>query len=420
MANVETKSPTDGRTIRDPEHLNDAIRLTSRSTWILLGGLSLCMLGVIIWGFLGRLDFHAKGPGVILLDESAVANVVARAGGTVTKIHVKTGQVVELGQVLVSVKLDEIEERRDQAAIALKAQQDEWTRYQATSASDVKRRQQDLDQEIRSLNASLAESDKSRTMLEKLYNDYVTQLQRGLATREQVQQAFDRLNSMRQSIREMTDRISTQKTQQIEFEDQVARSLAQMRMQVIDAESRLKDLQVQFDVGSQIRSPVNGTVSELTVQMNQTVASGMKLLVIESGSGQAPLIVHAYLPIDQGKRVEVGMPVQVSPSSIDERIYGSIRGQVAKVSALPMSREGLQAVLGDPALVAMMMIGGAPIEVLISLDRSPDTADGLAWTSLTSPPTAVTPGVTAASRIVVDRVRPISLILPIAETWTHL
>ncbi len=418
MGTAATKRPA--QTVRDPEHLNDAIRLTSRSTWILLSGLLLCVAGVIVWGFLGRLDFHAKGQGVILLDQSAVANVVARAGGTVSEIHVTTGTKVAVGDLLVTVRLDELEERRNEAATALKAQQDELARYQATSTGDINRRKADLDQEIASLNANLEESDKSRTMLEKLYNDYVSQVARGLATREQVQQAFDRLNNTRQSIRSMTDKIASEKTQQIEFENQIARNLADMRMRVIDAESKLKDLDVQLEVGSRIRSPAAGEVSELTVQKNQTVTSGMKLLVIEATDGRAGMMVHAYLPIDQGKRVEVGMPAQVSPSSIDERIYGSIRGKVSRVSTLPMSREGLQAVLGDPALVATMMTGGAPIEVQIELERDASTADGLAWTSMSSPPTRVTPGVTAASRIVVDRVRPISLILPITETWTHL
>lgn len=409
------------RQMRDPEHLNDAIRLTSRSTWILLSALALCVAGIVAWGFLGRLSFHAKGEGVILLDRSMVADVVARAGGTIQTIHVTTGQKVTEGQVLVSVKLDEIAERLQQAQIALKAQRAEYARYDSASQADIKRRQQDLDEEIRSLTASLAESEKSRSMLDKLYNDYVMEVQRGLATREQMQATFDRLNSVRQSIREMNDRMATQKTQQIEFEDQVARTLANMRMQVIDAESRVKDLQVQFDIGSSIRSPVAGTVSEITTQLNATVASGMKLVVVESGTTAAPtMIVHAYLPIDQGKRVAVGMPAEIAPSSIDERIYGSIRGQVVKVSSLPMSREGLLAVLGDEALVSTMMSHGAPIEIEITLERDPQTADGLRWSSFASPPTPVTPGTTASAKVVVDRVAPITLVLPIVETWTHL
>lgn len=420
MAEAQEAESSRQATFRDPEHLNEAIRLTSRSTWVLLSGMLLCVIGVVIWSILGRLDFHASGGGVLLPKQSEVANVVARASGTITDIRVATGQRVKAGDVLVNVKLDEIQQRRDQAAIELKAQQAELERYNTSAQADIERRRADLDQELKSLQLSLGEFTKSREMLDSLYNNYVSEVQRGLATREQLQATYDRLNSARQSIRQMNDKMASEKTAQIEFENQVARNLSDLRMRVIDAQGKLSDLDVQFRDGSTIRSPVAGVVTEVTAQLNQQVTPGTKLLVVQSDTRAASMVVHAYLRIDEGKRVRPGMPAEVSPSSIDERIYGSIRGQVTSVSALPMSREGLEAVLGNSSLVADMMKAGPPIEVLIALNSNPNTADGLAWTSGISPPTRVTSGVTATSRIVVDSVSPFSLIVPIAETWTHL
>jgi HlyD family secretion protein len=406
--------------IRDPERLNEAIRLTSRSTWILLAALALCAAGVVTWGVIGRLAFHAKGPGVILLDRSAVEDVVARAGGTVMQVHKSPGDKVEIGDLLVSVRLDEVDARLKQARVTLDAQRDELDKYSKSSAADVVRRKQDLDQEVKSLQTSLVEANESVEMLQNLYDSYAKELASGLATREQVQAYFDRLTTARQSVRQMTDQISKLQTQQIEFEDQVARTLADFRMKVIGAQGTYEDLQVQYEVGSRIRSPAAGTITEITTTMNATVATGTKLAVVESGTAARKFIVHAYMPIDQGKRVNVGMPARVSPSSVDEQVYGSIRGKVSRVSLLPMSREGLLAVLGDTALVNTMLAAGAPIEVEIALEANPETKGGLRWTSDTMPPTPVTPGTTASARIVVDRARPIALILPIVETWTHL
>ena len=419
MADPDTKEPSRQTAIRDPEHLNEAIRLTSRSTWILLSGLLLCVAGVVAWALLGRLDFHARGGGVILPKRSEVANVVARAAGIVTEIHAAPGRRVQAGDLLVTVKLDEIKERRDQAATELKAQQDELQRYSTTAQADIERRRKDLDQELASLQASLGEFTKSRGMLDSLYANYVSEVQRGLATREQLQATYDRLNSARQSIRQINDKLASEKTSQIEFENQAARNLSDLRMRVIEAQGKLADFDVQLDVGSTIRSPVAGVVTEVTAQINQTVTPGAKLMVVQSDTRASSMVVHAYLRIDEGKRVRPGMPAQVSPTSIDERIYGSIRGEVTGVSALPMSHEGLEAVLGNSSLVTDMMKAGPPIEVLIALHASSATADGLAWTSGISPPTRVTAGGTATSRIVIDSVSPFSLIVPIARTWTH-
>lgn len=407
------------RAPQDPEHLNEAIQLTSRSTWILLIALALCVVGVVVWGLLGRLVFHANGQGVILLDHSVVADVVARAGGTVAQIHVKPGDTVARGDLLVTVTLDEIAERRKQALAAAQAQRSEYEKYQKTSSADVARRRQNLDQEVTSLKASLVASEKNRAMLQTLYENYVSEVKKGLATRNQEQATFDRLTSVGDSIRQMTDQIQKLQTAQIEFEDQVSRALAEIRMKVIAAEASYRDLQVQFEIGSAIRSPVDGTVSEITTQPNTTVAAGMKLVVIESNTSEKRMVVHAYLPIDQGKRVTVGMPALISPTSVDEQIYGSMKGQVRKASMLPVSREGLLAVLGDETLVNTMMAAGAPMSIEIALDADPDAKDGLRWTSAASPPTAITPGTTAAARVVVDRVAPLSLVLPIVKTWTH-
>lgn len=420
MSSAEQKIADGSRFIRDPEHLNEAIRLTSRSTWILLTALALCAVGVVTWGIVGRLAFHAKGPGVILLDRSVIADVVARAGGTVMQIHKSPGDQVAIGDLLVTVRLDELEERRRQAKLTMEAQRNELDKYSKSSAADVARRKQDLDQEVKSLQASLVGANQNVGMLQKLYANYSQELANGLATRDQVESIFDRLTSAQQTVRQMTDQISTLQTQQIEFEDQVSRTLADFRMKLIGAEGTYNDLSVQYETGSRIVSPAAGTISEITTQMNATVAAGMKLAVIESGTAARKFIVHAYMPIDQGKRVSVGMPAQVSPSSVDEQIYGSIRGQVSRISLLPVSREGLLAVLGDAALVDTLMAAGAPIEVEIALESDPATRGGLRWTSATTPPTPVTAGTTASARVVVDRVRPVVLVLPIVKTWTHL
>jgi HlyD family secretion protein len=412
--------PADAHRLRDPEHLNDAIRLTSRSTWILLVTLVLCIGVILAWGFFGRLSFHALGQGVVLRDRSAVSEAVAWTNGTVLKIHADVGQRVAVGDPLVSIRLDEVEERYVQAKKKHDAQQAELDRYDGASRSDITLRQKDLDQELKSLEDGVAGAQQNLAILQRMYTDASSDLARGLGTRATMQSAFDRLTTVQQNMRQMTDKLSSLKTQQIEFENSVTKTVAQLRMQVISAEAEVRDLEVQLRVGSTIRSPAAGTVSAVTTQLNATVTTGKQLAVIQSRTDVETLVVHAYLPIDQGKRVAAGMAAQVTPTSIDQQIYGSIRGRVLSVSDLPMSREALLAVLGDATLVSQMIRSGAPIEVQIALEADPNTASGLRWTSSTGPPSRVTPGTTVTSRIVYEQMAPIALILPIVETWTHL
>jgi HlyD family secretion protein len=216
----------------------------------------------------------------------------------------------------------------------------------------------------------------------------------------------------------MNDKMASLQTQQIEFENDVARTLADLRMKVTAAQGTLQDLDVQLEFGGSIRSPSKGFVTEISTQPNAIVSSSSQLAVVETG--EEALVVHAYLPISGGKRVAVGMEAQISPTSVERDIYGSLRGRVTSVSALPVTRQGLMNVIGDEALVAQLMAAGAPIEVQMTLESDPNTPSRLKWTSSSGPPLQITPGTTAQAMIRVQRERPIALVIPLAQTWLDL
>ncbi|MCB8822126.1 NHLP bacteriocin system secretion protein [Microvirga rosea] len=418
---LETKSPPFGvreEPIRDPEQLNRALHLTSPSTWIALAILGLCVVTILGWGILGRLSFYTQGMGIILMQRGVVFDIAATSTGTVNTIHVKVGQQVEKGDLLFTIQQDELAARRQSAAQALKQQQDALATYQASSQADIARRKANLAQQLQSMQSSLKDAQSNLAQLQDIYAGLQQELQRGYTTRPQVQAAFDRMTSVQSSIRDMNDRMASLQTQQIEFEDDVARNVADLQMKVTSAQGSLRDLDVQLEFGGLIRSPSKGFVTEISTQQNAIVSSSSQLAVVETG--EEALVVHAYLPISGGKRVLVGMDAQISPTSVERDIYGSLRGRVTSVSALPVTHQGLMNVIGDETLVSQLMAGGAPIEVQLSLESDPNTPSRLKWTSSSGPPVQITPGTTAQAMIRVQRERPISLVIPLAQTWLDL
>lgn len=404
--------------IRDPEQLNRAIHLTARSTWLLLGVLTLCVLTIVAWSFLGRLSFYVQGMGVILMQRGVVFDIVSTSAGSVQEIRVSVGQQVKKNDVLFIVKQDELTARRKMARDALAQQQDALAKYQASSQADVQRRRDNLDQQLKSLQNNLADAQNNQKQLTDIYAGQQQELARGYTTKPQVQAAYDRLSAVQQYIRTMTDQLSSLQTQQIEFEDQVNRAVADLEMKVTAAKGNVDDLDVQISFGGTIRSPSDGVVTEIATQVNAIIPAASQLAVVETG-GES-LVVHAYLPISGGKRVAVGMPAEISPTSVERDIYGSLRGQVTSVSALPVTRQGLMNIIGDDDLVSQLMASGAPIEVQMTFESDPTTRSGLRWTSSSGPPLQITPGTTAESMILVQRQRPISLVVPLAQTWLSL
>lgn len=77
--------------ISSPEKLNDYLKATSIFTWILLGIVIFCLLGIFVWSFLANITYKIEGNAVI---EDGVVSIEIdekRLG------ELKVGQVVYIG-----------------------------------------------------------------------------------------------------------------------------------------------------------------------------------------------------------------------------------------------------------------------------------------------------------------------------------
>jgi len=148
------------------------------------------------------------------------------------------------------------------------------------------------------------------------------------------------------------------------------------------------------------------------------VEAGQPILTLETKGGA--LTAYAFFPLAVGKKVRRGNPVLVSPTTVERSIYGAIKGQVRAVALLPSDRSDLLARFGNDALVKEMLAAGPPLAVKVRLTKAPHTPTGFAWTSSAGPEIKLTPGTMAAATVVVRRVRPISLLVPVMAQLTDL
>lgn len=398
-----------------PGDLDRAIKLTSPSSWLLLSVLALCIGSIVTWGLLGRLSVYVNGPGVIERIDGRIAEIVATAEGTVETITIQAGAQVKEGDLLFTLALAELTAQRDAAAATLKSQTDEFDRFKTQADADVKKRQANVEDQIKSLQANLDDQQKNLAKLQEIEGSEEELLDQGIVTQTRVQTAFAALIAVRQSIRESQDKIGTLQLEQIEFEDHVSKNIAELRLRVITAQGRLDYLQAQLDFGGKVIAPADGLVTEVTTEVGRIVNAGDQLATLESGGQE--LRVRGYLPIGKGKRVETDMTAEISPTSVRSDIYGSARGTVQSVSRLPVSEGELRNLYGNDELVAEMTKDGAPIEVLVGLVADQATVSGFKWTSSEGPPAELTPGTTADVRVLTAERAPITLFLPILETW---
>lgn len=153
-----------------------------------------------------------------------------------------------------------------------------------------------------------------------------------------------------------------------------------------------------------------GRVLELLAKPGDVVAAGQSILSLEPTEGDVEAVL--YLDATQGRRIAVGMPVQVAPLPYPKTEYGYLVGQVKSVSDFPASRAAMQTVIENEDLVRRLANGGAPIAVRVSLSPAPGAPGRYLWSSSAGPATELRSGTLCAASIVIDERRPIALAIP--------
>lgn len=162
-------------------------------------------------------------------------------------------------------------------------------------------------------------------------------------------------------------------------------------------------------------SAVSGRILEIHAEPQSAVRVGDLLISLEpTGLEVIGLQAIIYLPATEGKKVRPGMQVQIAPTTVRAEETGVLLGWVTRVGEFPSSAAGMLRLLKNNDLVQRFfsLTGGAPIEVRVDLVPSRETLSGYKWSSPQGAGVEVESGTLFEADIVLDRRRPIDLIIP--------
>lgn len=391
------------------------LRLTSASAWVALLFLGILTAALVIWGFYGSIPVRISGLGLILYDDSRLFDLLAPADGTVSALAVRSGETVAAGQAVARLSLPTLEATvraaRDDLALAKEqqAQQDTLAERQ------IQLHRRSTEDQITTLQKQIASATSDLRYLSDRHALLQAELKQGYVTREHVQKAREAMDAARLRISQARDRITTLRMALQRFEADQAVARLQREQTVADARAALRKAESALHARSLVKSPVAGTVAELDLRPGMRVTAGQQVAVVEQAGGELGAV--AFLPLGKGERAAPGMAAQVSPASVQRTLWGSIRARVESIGTLPETRAGVQAVLGNEALTAQMMAGGAPLKARLRLERDPSTYSGLRWSSSKGPPVKIKPGDLAHVSVTVDHKRPIDFVIPLFAPW---
>jgi HlyD family secretion protein len=395
--------------LSSPEQLDQLLQVTNPRGWLALGALGALLMASLTWAIFGSIPTEAGGEG-ILLRQGGVTSLVAAEQGQVEEVLVSVGDVIAKGQVVARVRqqelLRQIQDSRDKLA-SVRAEYNDLLRYAGEQERlrdrDLAQQRANLEQSIRSLEKEVELAGDQVAAQRDLLKDGLVTKQTFLASEQHLNDARDKLAGARLDLNGL-------ELKRLDSAQQVGQQLDTRQAQIRDLELELRERQARLGESARVVSSHDGRVLEVLADRGDVVSPGTPILNLELTSKD--LMAVLFIPASAGKRVQPGMRVRVSPSTVKREEFGSMLGKVVWAAEFPSTQKGMNRVLGNEALVEKLMKEGPPIQVNVALDRDASTPTGYRWSSSTGPSLSISSGTLATGAVVVREERPIRLILP--------
>lgn len=403
--------------LSSPEQLDQMVQVTDPKGWLALTGIGALLLAAIGWGVFGSIPTTSQGDG-ILLRQGGISDLVSNATGQVQEVLVSIGDVIEKGQPVARIQQDallrQIADDRSKQAV-LRSQYAEAARI---AGQQKQLRSRDLAQQRANLERSSESLEKDISILRERLDAQQGLLNDGLITKETFLTTQQSLNAKRDQLAQARLDLNGLDLKRIEADQQLDQQLQARQTAIHDLELEIGELNAKLGENVNILSPYSGRVLEVLANRGDVVNPGTAILSVEVLSENLQAVL--FVPASTGKKVQPGMTVRLSPSTVKREEYGSLLGKVTWVAEFPSTSRGMIRLLGNEALVTRLMEQGPPIQVNVALERDSATPTGYRWSSSRGPNLKISSGTLASGDIVVQQDRPIRLIIPKVREATGL
>ncbi len=404
-----------GERLQAPGHLDRALYVTTPKAWLALLVLFVMVGSVISWAIMGRISTYVKAEGIILSRGGTIVDAASPAGGTLSRVFPAPGASVAEGD-LVAVLSDPETMARYESAVSLAERR----------AGVLRERQAEAEEEKTLAVENIVRHRVRADELERIGHDLVERLERrlkrgegplanGVAVDETAMETEQALFAARRSLFEALRRHDGAEAAHLRKMNDLKARIDEAKERRAAAELRVNELASVIEA-MQVRAPASGRVIEIRARPGDTLAPGESVLSIETG--RKSLDVLFYVSPEEGKRIETGMPVLVTPATVNQEELGSMIGTVESLSEFPVSLAGMEAMLGNRELAMTFARNGPPYTGRVALTPDPATVGGFAWTSPQVSGARISPGTLAAIEVEVTSQPPAALVVPwISESF---
>jgi HlyD family secretion protein len=410
-----------------PDDLERLMPVTGARDWLLIVVTGVLLSLLVIWSMVGRVPTIVVGRGVILRPQHLVP-VQTTVAGRLLSLRVRAGDGVKEGDLIATIDRSDILKRIDEDrrhAETLEEQDHRQSlagqRQIALQAEQNRLERAGLDTERTTLRRNIAGAESLRPMLEARTDANRKLVAAGLAgaAAAEMTAAELALQENAAKIEEYSSRLSQidgqlqqLDTREVTLARQILDESLQRRNEIARVRRSIEIDTFQARDEGNIRSQYTGTVAEVMTTVGQVLPAGGRLLTLDAEANGVGLISISYFPVRDGKRIQAGMAVQITPDTVERERFGGILATVTAVSPGPVTREGAASTIGNADIVQSLMPEGGYVEVRARLETDPSTASGYRWSSSRGPEMVVSDGLTHATRVTVEGRAPVTYLMP--------
>jgi len=414
--------------LSSPENLERLMPVAAAKDWLIIAATGVLFALAVIWSIVGRVPTMAAGRGVIIRPRNLM-QAQTKVAGRIMELKIRAGDRVREGDVIATIDQSDILKRieENRRTIASLESQD-------AARTNAARRQTDLQNQQDSMERSGLAAQ--RAALQKSLDDAL-RLRPTLGTRAESNRKLVQAHLLGFAAKDLADSESAVSDNEAKTQDYTLR-LGQIEGQLRQIDTRAAALskqlldeslarrneieqirksieldQFQIQQEGRIRSDYSGRVAEVIAAPGQVLGAGGRVLTLEADGAEVGLVSISYFAVRDGKKIQPGMGIQVTPDTVERERFGGIIGTVTSVSPIPITKEGATSTVGNSELVQSLMPDGAYIEVRARLEPDSSTASGYRWSSSRGPQMKITPGLTHSTRVTIEGRSPVSYLLPV-------
>lgn len=460
--------------LSSPERLDQLMQVVNPKSWLPLITLGTLIVTAGVWSVFGRIPVTVEGRGVLIYP-SKVVPLQSKGEGQLLDLKIQPGDTVQKGDVIATV--DQVDLRKQlelaQTKLAQLQTQDRDVNILQTQTSDrnlqsISEQRQTLEQRLQILEEltptlrekGLVAIERDRQTLQKRLQslrELLPTYKDRLAVRHNLfeegaisddvllqarQEYFDNIASIDEAqsqlkqldvkeadalkdylsnlneIKNIKAQLQELNSKQATLAQQDLETITTRKKEIQEVEREISRLQEQISNNSQIISQHSGKILEITVNLGQVVQPGTRIANIDIDNPEDKLVGISYFTVEDGKKIQPDMTVQITPQTIKRERFGGIVSKVTKVSSFPITREAAANIVGNSEVVEGLVSQKQPglIQVFAELQPDSNTFSGYQWSSSSGPQLKISSGTTTSVRVKVEERAPITYVIPLLRS----